>query len=273
MARVITVGSQKGGVGKSTTVLNLGYTLSRIGQRVLLVDADPQSGMSIASNLSRRAAGGLVQVLRGSVDPLSAVTFARDRTLAGVNTGIVDSEDAFYFEDACRSGRLGMTLRLLDASFDYVLVDAPAGVGSIVHGLLTASHGAILVVRCQTLLVKSLPVFLRAVQHARQVGNPELRLVGALMTMRNSSDALDEQMARELEESFPAGTFFKVQIPFDSVHEVANQRAVPVARVRSAEPGARAAVQAYMDLAQEFRERDEAYRVGGAGDDDTEGLF
>jgi chromosome partitioning protein len=273
MARVITVGSQKGGVGKSTTVLNLGYSLSRLGQRVLLVDADPQGGMSIASNLSRRAAHGLVQVLRGEMDPLSAVTFARDRTLAGLNTGIFELEDAFFFEDACRSGRLGTTLRSLEGSFDYVLVDAPAGVGSIVHGLLAASHGAILVVRCQTILVKSLPIFLKAVQHARQTGNPELRLVGALMTMRDANDALDEQLARELQESFPPAVFFKVQIPLDPVYEIASQRAVPVARLNGGLAGARTAAQAYADLAQEFRERDEVCHAGGVSDDDTEGLF
>jgi chromosome partitioning protein len=273
MARVITVGSQKGGVGKSTTVLNLGYSLSRLGQRVLLVDADPQSGMSIASNLSRRAASGLVQILRGESDPLAAVTFARERTLAGLNTGIVDLEDAFYLENACRNGGLGAIFRALDGTFDYILIDGPAGVGSIVHGLLAASHAAILVVRCQTILVKSLPIFLKAVQYARQTDNPQLRLVGALMTMRDPKDALDEQLSRELQESFPASVFFKVQIPLDPVYEIASQRAVPVARLKSALEGARTAAQAYADLAIEFRERDEASRPGGVSDEDTEGLF
>jgi chromosome partitioning protein len=273
MARVVTVGSQKGGVGKSTTVLNLGYSLSRFGRRVLLVDADPQSGMSIASNLSRRTASGLVQILRGDADPLAAVTFARDRMLAGLNTGIVELEDAFFLEQACRNGGLAAIFRALDGSFDYVLIDAPAGVGSIVHGLLAASHGAILVVRCQTILVKSLPIFLKAVQYARQTANPQLVLVGALMTMRDPKDALDEQLSRELQESFPASVFFKAQIPLDPVYEIASQRAVPVARLRSALEGARTAAQAYMDLALEFRERDEASHAGGAGDEDAEGLF
>jgi chromosome partitioning protein len=274
MARVITVGSQKGGVGKSTTVLNLGYSLSRLGQRVLLVDADPQGGMSIASNLSRRTVSGLVPILRGQADPLTALTFSRDRTLAGLNTGVADLEDAFFLENACRNDGLARVFRAWDTSFDYVLIDAPAGVGSIVHGLLAASHGAILVVRCQTILVKSLPVFLKAVQYARQASNPQLRLVGALMTMRDPKDVLDEQVARELQESLPASVLFRVQIPLDVAYEIASQRTVPVARLRNApEGGARAAAQAYMDLAIEFREREAASHPGDASNEDTEGLF
>jgi chromosome partitioning protein len=273
MARVITIGSQKGGVGKSTTVLNLGYSLSRLGQRVLLVDADPQSGMSIATNLSRRAKAGLVQILLGTVEPLEAVTFTRDRALAGLNTGIVDPADAFYLESASRDGRLAPVFAALDGEFDYVLLDAPAGVGSLVHGLLAASHGTILVVRCQTILVKSLPAFLKAVQYARDTVNPGLRLIGALMTMRDPRDVLDEQLSHELIESFPASVFFKTQIPLDPVYEIASQRAVPVARLSGALQGARTAANAYMDLALEFRERDAVYHTRGAGDEDAEGLF
>jgi len=273
MARVITVGSQKGGVGKSTTVLNLGYSLSRLGQRVLLVDADPQSGMSIATNLSRRVGQGLVQVLKGQIAPASAVVFSRDRALAGLNTGVVEAEDAFLLESACHANRLGPVFSALERDFDYILVDAPAGVGSIVHGLLLASQGVILLVRCQTILVKSLPAFLKVVQHARERGNPDLRLTGVLMTMRNPQDALDEQLSRELMESFPPEVFFKLQIPLDPVYEIASQSAVPVARLKGALTAARVAAQAYMDLALEFRERDEACRAGAAEDEDAEGLF
>ena len=273
MARVITVGSQKGGVGKSTTVLNLGYSLSRLGQRVLLVDADPQGGMSIATNLNRRSAQGLVQVLKGESAPFAAVVYSRERALAGLNTGIVEAEDAFYFEVACQANRLAPIFEALDRDFDYLLVDAPAGVGSIVHGLLLASQGVVLVVRCQTLLVKSLPAFLKVVQHVRETGNPDLRLTGALMTMRNPQDAFDEQLSHELAESFPPEVFFKTQIPFDPVYEMASQHSVPVARLKGALTGARVAAQAYTDLALEFRERDEACRAGAPADEDVEGLF
>jgi chromosome partitioning protein len=273
MARVIAVGSQKGGVGKSTTVLNLGYSLSRLGQRVLLVDADPQSGMSIATNLSQRVLSGLVQVLKGSLHPQAAVAYSRDRTLAGLSSGVSTPEDAFFFESAGREGRFGPILRAYDGDFDYILLDAPAGVGGIVHGILAASHGVILVVRCQTILIKSLPVFLKAVQYTRETSNPDLRLLGALMTMRNTQDPLDEQLSRELSESFPPEAFFRTQIPLDPVYELASQRAVPVARLKGMLMSAQAAAQAYMDLALEFRERDNTYRVGVPADEDAEGLF
>ncbi len=273
MARVIAVGSQKGGVGKTTTVLNLGYSLSRLGQRVLLVDADPQCGMSIATNLNQRVVSGLVQVLRGGVHPLTAVAYSRDRTLAGLNSGVATPEDAFFFEGAGREGRFGPVLRAYDTDFDYILIDAPAGVGGIVHGVLAASHAVILVVRCQTILIKSLPVFLKAVQHTRETSNPELRLLGALLTMRNTEDPLDEQLCRELTESFPPAAFFKAQIALDPVYELASQKAVPVARLKRMVTSAQTAAQAYMDLALELRERDNTHRVGVSPDEDAEGLF
>jgi chromosome partitioning protein len=269
MARVITVGSQKGGVGKTTTVLNLGYSLSRLSQRVLLVDADPQSGMSLATNLNRRVIPGLVQVMEGNLRPMAAVAYSRDRTLAGLNTGVIQPQDTLLFERECRGARLQEVLRELDEHFDYILLDAPAGVGSIVHGLLSVSNAVMLVVRCQTIGIKSLPVFLKTVQHARENGNPGLRLAGVLVTMRNPQDALGEQLCRELLDGLPAEAFFRVQIPFDPAFEAASQGAAPVARLK----GAQIAAQAYMDLAVELRERDEIHRAGGPDGEDAEGLF
>jgi chromosome partitioning protein len=269
MRRVITIGSQKGGVGKSTTVLNLGYSLSRLGHRVLLVDGDPQNGMSIATNLGARAKGGLLQVLRGEIDAEEAVAFTRDRSLAGLNTGIASPEDVFFLEAAAGDNRLLPIISAAGRGFDFVLIDAPAGVGALVYGLLAASQGVLLVARCQNVCLRSVPTFLRTVELARKRANPDLRLIGALMNMRRDEDPVEQKLHAEFVGLVPADALFQTEVPWDPFFEEASQRAVPAAWLR----GGQSLAQRYLDLAFEVKQRTDMGTAQGETDDDVQGLF
>ena len=140
MARIVTVGSHKGGVGKTTTVLNLGHAFSRLGRRVLIVDADPQGGLALASNLKARARAGLAQALRGEATREQIVATTRDGLLSVAGAGGDQNTDVLELEAAAASGALGQLLRRLADGQDLVLVDAPAGVGRYLHGLLLAMY-------------------------------------------------------------------------------------------------------------------------------------
>ena len=265
MTRILTVASQKGGVGKTTTTLNLSYSLSRFGDRVLLIDADPQGGMSIASNVRRKSRLGLVQLLRDSDRIGELVVPTRDRTMAVLGSGIDAPSDALFLEQAAREGRLSSLIQHLANGYQYVVADAPAGVGSIVSALLAASDGVVIAMRCQAIMLHSLPLFLRLVQDVRRESNPRLQIEGALITMWNASSAVEEKLRSEFVGKFPPEVLFRTMIPSDEAFEVASMRGVPVSMM----PKGRDAARAYLDLAMELKERS---REGGS-DDDVEGLF
>jgi len=269
MGKIITVGSQKGGVGKTTTTLNLGYSMSRLGQKVLIIDGDPQGGMAIASNLKRRTTLGLVNLLRDDLTPEEVIVPAKDETLAVLGSGAQEPEDALLFESEARKGNLGKTIRSVSKGYDYVFIDSPAGTGSIVTMLMAASNSIIMPVNCRTIALKTLPYFLKLTRKIRQGLNPDLRIEGVLFTMFSNSNPSDIKIYEEIKKIFPLPVIFKAVIPLDEHFEAANANGMPVAML----PGVEEAARSYMDLAMELKVRELQDKARGISDEHTEGLF
>ncbi len=266
---ILTVASQKGGVGKTTTVLNLGYTLARLGNQVLLVDVDPQGGMALASNLKKRTELGLIHLLRGTSAPEEVIAATRDGVMSVVGSGISSPADIECLEEETRNGRLGPAIKSIAKGFDYVFLDPPAGVGGIVTSLLGASDGVILMLRCRSLVLKSLPIFLKLLGHVRSQHNPQLRLEGALVTMWDPRNPLEQEVFTELTDTVPEGLFFRTLIPYDDTFETASMRALPMLLLE----GARDVARPYLELAMELKEREVLRGCGGQVDEHVEGLF
>lgn len=269
MRRIITIASQKGGVGKTTTALNLGYNLSRLGGRVLIVDGDPQGGISIASNLKKRTTKGIIDVLKKECRPQDIVMTTKENTLSIVGIGAMEPEDVLLFEAEATKGNLKELLRSLSLEYSYVLVDAPAGVGGIVMALLSASDSVIMVVQCRTLSLKTLPSFLKLVHWVKDRQNPALIFEGVVITMMNATNPYELQLYDEAKKIFPEEAFFRTMIPYDDLFEQASSRAVPITMLR----GGKNTGSMYMDLAMELKEKELKREVGGEGDDDSQGLF
>ena len=269
MGKIISIASQKGGVGKTTTALNLGFSLSRFGSRVLLVDGDPQGGMTIASNVKRRTSLGIIDLLKGEHGLSDIVMRSRDRTLSVAGIGRLEPEDIFLLEAAATDGRLGQVLTTIATGFDYVLLDAPAGVGGIVTSLLSVSDSVILVVLCKMLSLKTLPSFLTLTKWVRDHKNPRLKLEGVLFSMMDRRNPLEAELLVEFKSSLPEEIFFKTLIPFEEVIEKASNRSFPVALM----PDSQQANKHYIDLALELKEREIASQQGGEGDEQATGLF
>jgi chromosome partitioning protein len=265
----LTIASQKGGVGKTTTALNLGYTLGRLGHSVLLVDADPQGGMAIASNLRKKTTAGLVDLLRDDAAVDEVIVRTRDGSMSVVGSGVVSPADTVCMEDAARDGRLQLAIEKVSPGFDYVFLDAPAGVGGIVTSLLTVSDSVILMLRCRSLVLKSLPIFLKLLRQIREVHNPALQLEGALVTMWKGNSRLERQTLEDLGGSIPEALFFRTVIPEDDNYEHASIKAVPVILL----PGGRETARSYLELAMELKERELIRGIGGDVDEQTDGLF
>ena len=268
MGTVIAVASQKGGVGKTTTALNLGFSLSRLGSKVLLLDGDPQGGLSFASNVKKRAKGSLVDVLRGRLSARDAVTLTRDGQIGVVSMGCADPSDVDLVERTGRDGLFSGLVAEFARGFDCTLIDVPGGVGSFSRALLAASDRVVGVLTCAALSVRSLPSLLKALQSLGAKDETGPQLAGLVVTMVDTRRDPDRELLARLREKLPPGALFETVIPLDNRFELASLRSLPVAMLPSAAEPARA----YMSLAMELRAR--LARSQGESDDDRDvGLF
>lgn len=268
MGKIITVASHKGGVGKTTSVLNLGFSLSRFGQKVMLVDSDPQGAIAISTNLKKRTTKGLINLLKNDSKPEQVIVSTKDKTMGILGIGELEPEDVFLIEKEARKGTLGKLIRSVAKGYDYVFLDAPAGTSSVVTALLSVSDSVLVPVNCRVFAVKTLPGFLKLIRRVREKLNTSLRLEGIIITMvedKPSNHAVFEQITN----SFPPTVLYETYIPYDESFEIASSKAIPVGML----PGGEDMAQSYMNLAIEFKKRELNDKTRGVSDEDVEGLF
>ncbi len=232
MATIITIASQKGGVGKTTTALNLGYSLSRKGKKILIVDGDPQGGFTAACNLKKKTAKGLLHILDGTVQGPMAVQPMYNGTLAAVGSGVVDAEDIALYESAAAGEQLATVLRDLATGYDYLIIDAPVGVGIVVKALLSASDLYLIVINCKAGTMKTLPRLMKTGEWVKKNVNPNLEFLGVLVNMYDADNPSEVKIYTYFKSSLSRKFFFDSVIPLDNQLETASFRSVPVAMVK-----------------------------------------
>lgn len=252
MGKIFTIASQKGGVGKTTTALNLSYSLSRFGERVLVVDADPQGGIAIASNLRKKTYKGILQVLKNESKPEDIVIPSKDKTMAVVGAGVLSQEDVLAFEEEVRKGNVGKLISLLAQGFDYTFLDVPGGVGTLVVSMLKISDRVIPILQSRTLSVRTLPSFLKMIQWVIRNFNSDLQMEGILFTMVDQRSPLELKLLEDIKKSLREEIFLKTVIPFDEKFEKASMRSIPIAMLIDGQEAAHS----YMQLAMELKERE-----------------
>ena len=268
MGKIITVASQKGGVGKTTTALNLGYCLSRYGSRVMLIDGDPQGGMAIASNLTKQTDKGLVNLVKNEAKPEDVIVETRDKSMSVVGLGALSPDDVLMLESEARNGTFGMLLKTITEGYNYVIIDAPSGVGALPASLLGISDGVLLAVNCRAIALKTIPLFLKMFKSVKEEQNERLAFEGVLVTMYDRDSDIEKQILGEIKKRFPASAFFKTIIPYGDVFERATLNSVPVALM----PRGVNAARPYFELALELKER-ELLEKEGESDESIVGLF
>ncbi len=269
MNKIIAIASHKGGVGKTTTVLNLGFSLNKLGQKVMLIDCDPQGGIAIASNLKNRNVLGIINLLKNDASPKDVITSTRNKTMSVVGIGSIEPEDVLFIEKEALRGNLGRIIQSISDGFDYILLDSPAGLGGIVTALLTVSSGVIIPINCRSLIVKTIPSLLKLINRVRDKLNPSLRIEGMLINMFNETKTSEIEVYNEIIKQFPTTVFFNTLIPFDENVERASINAIPVGMLPKAQNIARA----YIDLAAELKIREIQENMGGVVNEYSEGLF
>jgi chromosome partitioning protein len=268
MARVIAVASPKGGVGKTTTVLNTGYSLAKLGARVLLIDGDPQGGLANASNLRERSQDGLLTLLSGQKKPEDVIVWSRDKTLAVMGVGVTEPREVTLLEQQAEAMALSPMIAAVATAFDYVLLDTPAGVGGLVRGLLAASELVLVPITAKPLSLRALPPFLQLIKDLAE-GRPSPRLLGVVVTMHDWLSSVDSALCQQLKQQLPKAALFKTVIPHHDLFEQASLKSVPVALLRQA----REAAEPYLALAAEIKAHELLPPAEDNTDESPVGLF
>jgi chromosome partitioning protein len=214
MGRVISIASQKGGVGKTTTAINLGACLAQENKRVLVVDIDPQgnatSGLGINGNDQRATT---YEVLIGHAEIQQAIIPTALATLDLMPAGQrLSGAEVELVGMMARETRLRTCLAKIVGDYDYVLVDSPPSLGLLTINSLTASDSVLIPLQCEYLALEGLTQLIGAIRLVQDHLNPALRIEGVLLTMYDARLNLSQQVAEEARKFF-SDRVYKTVIP------------------------------------------------------------
>jgi chromosome partitioning protein len=262
MARLLAVVNQKGGVGKTTTTINLGASLASSGRRVLLVDTDPQGNLTSGVGLKGRStdrgaiyqalttdeptADGRAFVLSTSLERLDLIP--ADRQLTGAEIELVPLQK--------REERMRILLASLRGAYDYVLVDSPPSLGLLTLNALVAADAVVIPLHCEYFALEGLADLIGTMRRVRTAFNPMLDIEGVLLTMCDERTHLGQQVASDVRGFFKEKVFRTV-IPRNVRLAEAPSHGLPVMLYDAKSRGA----ESYRLLARELTERDPALTV------------
>lgn len=262
MGKTIAIANQKGGVGKTTTAINLGASLAANDLRVLVVDTDPQGNSTTGLGINKRAGmPTLYDALLGDV-PLDSVVvetafhgldlIPADKNLVGANIELVDVER--------REFRLAERLAPLRPKYDYILIDCPPALDLLTLNALVAADSVLIPIQCEFFALEGISELMDTIDRVREAFGHPLRIEGILLTMYDDRTNLTRQVAQDLREFF-GDEVFQTVIPRSIRLAEAPSFGQPILIYDIRSKGA----ESYIRLAKEILEHEQANRESAPG--------
>lgn len=254
MGRIYTLVNQKGGVGKTTTAINLGAYLAYYGQRVLVIDLDPQANATSCLGVDKRSVrGGTYDALIGASPAVGHILHNPRLKLSLLpSSAALAGAEVELVPEMARETRLREAIRPLIDRYDYILIDCPPSLGLLtLNGLVAARNGVIIPVQCEYLALEGIGQLTQTIERVRKALFPELILRGVVLTMLERRTKLGNDVVAEVRSHFPDQVFDAV-VPRSVRLAEAPSYGQPISSFAPDSSGA----QAYAALAREVLEGD-----------------
>lgn len=252
MTKIVAFANQKGGVGKTTTCVNLATYLAAYGKKVLLVDFDPQGNATTGVGIEKTSdMNTFYDVVAGEAELVDIILPTNIQNLfivpsnvdlAGAEVDLVQTEN--------REKVLSNQLKAVKSSYDYILIDCPPSLGLITVNALTATDSVIIPIQCEFYALEGLSQLMNTVKLIKQYYNPNIDIEGVILTMKDSRSNLINQVAKEI-KSFFGKKVYDTVIPRNVRLAEAPSHGLPIYLYDSKSTGG----VAYNDLAREFLRR------------------
>ncbi len=248
MGKVVSIANQKGGVGKTTTAINLAAVLAKKNKKVLLIDADPQGNATSGLGLEKNSQFSTYDLLINDVEIINTIqkvdikkldVCPTNMSLAGAEVELVETEGREY--------RLKTRIDAARENYDYIFIDCPPSLGLITLNALTASDSVLIPVQCEYFALEGVGELLKTVDLVRRYYNKNLTIEGAVLTMYDARTRLSNQVVNEVNKYFE-NKVFKTVIPRNVRLSEAPSYGMPISIYDPLSKGARS----YEKLAKEF---------------------